>query len=546
MVRQFADVHAFARELVQNGIDAGATSIQTLVDRSADGVASVRVTDDGCGMTLDVIENALLVLFRSTKDEDPTKIGKYGVGFMSVFALEPSEVTVDTWRDGYAHRVRLFPDHSYEIESAAPRDGHGTSVTISKTLSAEDFPAFWQKVAASLHRWCRHAEVPIELVVSDGATDEPPKHARVDTPLEVRAIVSVRQKWHDMEIVAGPIAGSGGLPDAGTGEDSPSAFAGFYNRGLTLYETTEALLPELGQVRVKVQSPRLCHTLSRDDVRRDRAFHMALARAKDLCATSLRDATLRALLAAAEAAAGGEDGARFVALLEAATVEPISLVASDIKIPLAHPIHGDAVMSVPDMRAALEASLGVRNAIVYGTAVRSELTEALAACGVPVAWLCGKGVVDGIERVTSARVMVAAVADECLLVRELAVADRLAGDDALCAGLGAALSGSGVERVALGEMPEGKGRVGAIVPGPFTSSAVHVVPIAAAHLDVAKWPGGSLLVLRADSDPVSSARRATSPVIAAHLLARYLLLLGPGLSSGRSEALAVRALEEIR
>src|SRR6187431_3089345 len=76
MVRQFADVHAFVRELVQNGIDAGAGAIEVMVDRSSDGIASVRVSDDGCGMTLDIIEQALLVLFRSTKDEDPTKIGK--------------------------------------------------------------------------------------------------------------------------------------------------------------------------------------------------------------------------------------------------------------------------------------------------------------------------------------------------------------------------------------------------------------------------------------------------------------------------------------
>ena len=72
MVRQFADVFAFVRELVQHGIDAGATAIEVTVDRAADGVTSVRVADDGCGMTLDVIENALLVLFRSTKDDDPT------------------------------------------------------------------------------------------------------------------------------------------------------------------------------------------------------------------------------------------------------------------------------------------------------------------------------------------------------------------------------------------------------------------------------------------------------------------------------------------
>src|SRR4029079_18431204 len=90
MVRQFADALAFYRELVQNSIDAGATAIDVRVVMETDGDAGptlrVVVSDDGCGMDRAAIESCLLVLFRSSKDGDATKIGKFGVGFFSVFA----------------------------------------------------------------------------------------------------------------------------------------------------------------------------------------------------------------------------------------------------------------------------------------------------------------------------------------------------------------------------------------------------------------------------------------------------------------------------
>src|SRR5262245_53282464 len=103
MVRQFADPHAYYRELVQNSIDAGATRVDVSLsfvsdnggDAAADaaavtqGVLHIAVADDGGGMDQATIERGLLVLFRSTKDGDPTKIGKFGVGFFSVFAAGP-------------------------------------------------------------------------------------------------------------------------------------------------------------------------------------------------------------------------------------------------------------------------------------------------------------------------------------------------------------------------------------------------------------------------------------------------------------------------
>lgn len=544
MVRQFADVFAFVRELVQNGIDAGATAVEVAVDRASDGVTAVRVTDDGCGMTVQVIEDALLVLFRSTKDEDPNKIGKYGVGFMSVLAIDPSEVTVDTWRDGEAHRVRLFTDHSYEIESQGPREGHGTSVAVIKAVPHDEFEAFWQDVTTALHRWCRHAELPIHFTLLDGASA--PRRARADVPLDVRAAVRVRDRYHDgMEIVVGPIAGSGALPPAGTGEDEPAPFAGFYNRGLTLHETNAPLTEELSHVRLKVKSAELLHTLSRDDVRRDHAFHLALSRAAALCAGPLRAAALRDLAAEVEKAATDDDAPRLAELLEVALSPPVSAGMKALVVPLAHPIDGRRTMTPWGIRELYSERFDYEREVIFATTRRTDLTAALAAHGIPVVLIARSAVALAIGRASGGTVVAAPVADECVVARELKGAERLPGDDALCAAVGEAVSHTGVDRVAIGVLLGERQGLGVLVPKPVPGATSHALPAAAATLGERRWRRGSLLVLNAAAEAVDCARRATSPAIAAHLLARYALLVGPGLSSKASEALAVRALEQV-
>lgn len=549
MVRQFADAFAFVRELVQNGIDAGASAIEVTVDREGGALTAVRVADDGCGMTLKVIEDVLLVLFRSTKDEDAGKIGKYGVGFMSVLAIDPSEVVIDTWRDGHAYRVRLFPDHSYEIEHGAPRAGHGTSVAVLKAVADEAFEGFWQDVTSSLHRWCRHAELAIHFtLIGGGASD--PRRARADVPFDVRAAVQVRERYHDgMEIVLGPIAGSGALPPSGSGEDAPAPFAGFYNRGLTLHETTAPLRDELSHVRFKVKSAELCHTLSRDDVRRDHAFHLALSRASALCDGPLRGAVLRELAAETEKVAADQDAPRLAELFEIAAAPPISAGLRDLPLPLAHAIEGQRIMRVWDMLARCAAHLKRERHAILCTHYRTDLTATLAAQGIPVALIRRTVMVQAVERADGGAIGTADVKDECVAAREIQAGERLPGDEALCAALGEALSYTGVNRVALGTflgtVQEGRGALGVLVLDPKPGATTHVLPVESATLAKARWRRGALLVLNAAAEAVDCARRATSPAIGAHLLARYVLLSGPGLSSRASEALAVRALEQI-
>ena len=109
LVNQFADPMSFLRELIQNAIDAGSEEIEVDVEfepgKDGDGVTIVRVDDFGEGMTREIVEKRLTRLFSSAKDGDMTKIGKFGIGFVSVFAIEPEAVCVDTAREGEAWRV---------------------------------------------------------------------------------------------------------------------------------------------------------------------------------------------------------------------------------------------------------------------------------------------------------------------------------------------------------------------------------------------------------------------------------------------------------
>lgn len=278
MVRQFADRHAFVRELVQNAIDAGATRVSVSISRPGDGTITTSVDDDGTGMTRAIIEGPFLTLFSSSKEDDPTKIGKYGVGFVSVFATEPEQVEVLTWRPEGTWRVRLFGDHTFELEREEPRPGHGTIVTLLHRLPADASEAYVVGTTKALERWCRHAHLPLALWIDGGVTD-------MKRPLDLDAVVTHREDTKDETILVGL---------------GPS-FAGFYNRGLTLYETTE--WPGLRPHAFKVDSPRLGHTISRDDVKRDGAFQSVMARVRALIEGPLQE---KAIVRFNEASAAGD------------------------------------------------------------------------------------------------------------------------------------------------------------------------------------------------------------------------------------------------
>ncbi len=182
LIHQFSDPLAFYRELVQNSIDAGSGEVEISVEyeeREPEGRAVIRVRDFGEGMTQEIIESRLTRLFSSGKDDDLTKIGRFGIGFVSVFAVEPDHVVVDTGREGTYLRALFDADRTYELfELDVPMEG--TEVRILKTMDREEFEEIRERSRRAVRDWCKHAEVPIYL---DG--EEIREAFDVDSPCKI-------------------------------------------------------------------------------------------------------------------------------------------------------------------------------------------------------------------------------------------------------------------------------------------------------------------------------------------------------------------------
>lgn len=328
IIGQFADRFAFYRELVQNAIDADSVDVRvTAIYDDSDKVIRVAVSDSGAGMPRDIIENRLLVLFRSTKENDDTKIGKFGVGFASVLAVNPQVIRVISVCDGERLTLHLYPDLSYELFDTGRAQKSGTTVELEIPLEPGDLEEFVQASWQALSRWCRHATVPIHFEARSAA-GAILSSARIDEPLELpNAIVSVKHVSPDgaMTVIVGLSADT-------------RPYAGFFNYGLTLYETTE---PMVGHLAFKVQDARLGHTLSRDNVRRDGHFRRALATVEKLVSTRLRVAVAARLRHAAHS-----DPNLYGGLLASIAASRIRLERHEWVFPVVSPVGGVSVTNL--------------------------------------------------------------------------------------------------------------------------------------------------------------------------------------------------------
>ena len=341
MVRQFADRHAFLRELVQNGIDAGATRIDVRLERGPDGAVRTSVEDDGSGMTRAIIEGPLLTLFESSKESDSTKIGKYGIGFVSIFAIEPERVDVRTRTASEAWVVRLFGDHSFELANDVARPGTGTEVILVHTMTADAFAMHAARARAALVRWCRHARVPITFVALDGYDGGEAQAINAELTLPGLVTLAVKEGDETFVVAVGKAAGH-----APADAEAAGTFSGFYNRGLTLMES---IVPERGLdgIRFKIDSPRLSHTMSRDNIRRDRESERLVDRVRALVKGPLWAKLVEQLAHAAEEASTSSTCEAYAALLVAA-LEPglHGHNRSSIRVPLVEPVDGKLTVPI--------------------------------------------------------------------------------------------------------------------------------------------------------------------------------------------------------
>lgn len=302
LVNQFARPLDFLRELVQNAIDAGSprSSIwfrfRPPKKEGRAGVLEIHVDDQGEGMDESVIDNELTRMFSSSKEDDLTKIGKFGIGFTSIFAIRPDGVLLRTGRHGENWELLFHPDRSFDkVRIDEPVDG--TRITLFKAMAQADVQRFVARCRWTVRYWLEHSDTPVlfgepDMEWDPDAATADPASGDPDDPFASFA-------------AAGPAAGheAGCLPlqplngpmelDAELVEEVRSGdivglvgyaetpLHAFYNGGLTLVrssggESLGSYGPLLGHLAFKIKSPHLEHTLTRDNVLKDQAWIEAM------------------------------------------------------------------------------------------------------------------------------------------------------------------------------------------------------------------------------------------------------------------------------
>lgn len=265
LVQQFSEQFAFLRELIQNSMDAGSTRIDISFEyrpaaEPEKGIIILHVDDYGEGMNREIIDTQLTRLFSSSKENDLTKVGKFGIGFVSIFALKPKAVVLDTGRDGEYWRIFFKEDKTFD-RIVLDEPVEGTKIQWIGQGTPAYFEEFKTRSWAIITKWCKHSAAEIYV---DGVLANQP--FTIDDPFLVKA------EMPGTEIVLAP-----------THADKPEF--GYYNRGLTLHEGEEALIPG---VRFKINSRYLEHTLTRDNVLQDENYEKAMALLRDAVDNKLR------------------------------------------------------------------------------------------------------------------------------------------------------------------------------------------------------------------------------------------------------------------
>lgn len=330
LVNQFARPLDFLRELVQNSLDAGSSRIEIAVGwegEHADGVVSIHVDDFGEGMDEHIIDEQLTRLFSSTKEDDLTKIGKFGIGFTSIFAIRPDAVLVHTGRHGEYWELLFHADRTFD-KVRVEKPVTGTRITLFKKMPRDEVDRLVREVRYVLGYWCEHSHTPITFEDRTQATAEPatPKAHPAD-PEDVFGAFEAFEappSAGDPRAINRPFTledadellhvEEPGLEIVVGVTDSPRY--AYYNGGLTLVNSVNreilgSFTARLGHLGFKVRSDQLEHTLTRDNVLQDDAWNAVMRRVVQV-ADRLRDKLLER---AATAAAAGEDLDRWHALL---------------------------------------------------------------------------------------------------------------------------------------------------------------------------------------------------------------------------------------
>ena len=354
LVDQFSDPFTFYRELIQNAMDAGSNQVDVgcEYDETLERV-TVTVTDSGEGMSEKTIEEQLTRLFSSTKEHDLTKIGKFGIGFVSIFAILPECVVLDTGRDGNFWRV-VFPGATQYFLYRLKSPVEGTRIRLFKRLPAVAWPEFLRRSEETISYWCGYSETQVTF---NGQLLN--KELAVDSPCSV--------------MVTGP----GTRAVVGMTAD-PLPLFGMYNHGLTLKQGEEALLPGL---TFRIKSNYLEHTLTRDNVIVDVNYHKAMAILNNAAENQLVEAFVTRLTALQRSLPEGLEELEDLMVAAQAWLRARPKLVKKLSTRAMLPTHHHGLISLSQLK-----SKGFLEGAIYYDTVSGPVTEALAREDIPVLW----------------------------------------------------------------------------------------------------------------------------------------------------------------
>jgi hypothetical protein len=159
-------------EFVDNSLQAGArrVSVEVLKSDEHDYPIELRVIDDGAGMTPETLATAL-TFGGSTRFDDRTSLGRYGMGLPNGALSRARRVEVYTWRGNGVLSARLDLDEivskrrrslpavaSISRPSFLPRSRHGTAVWLRRCdrLEYRRGSALCKRLTEELGRIYRH------------------------------------------------------------------------------------------------------------------------------------------------------------------------------------------------------------------------------------------------------------------------------------------------------------------------------------------------------------------------------------------------------
>ena len=262
LVEQFSDPFTFYRELIQNAMDAGSNQVDVTIEYQSDReMVAIVVKDSGEGMNEAIISDQLTRFFSSTKEQDLTKIGKFGIGFASIFAIRPELVVIDTGRDGEFWRVAFDGTTAFKmLRLTEPVEG--TTIKLFKPLAALELDHFIERSRETIAFWCRYSDTEVNF-----------NGEAINLPLDVDSVCQAHHEQPGTTVVVGFTS------------ESPAAF-GMYNRGLTLKEGFQDNFPG---ITFRIKSHYLEHTLTRDNVLMDENYRKAMQIVERVIAENLME-----------------------------------------------------------------------------------------------------------------------------------------------------------------------------------------------------------------------------------------------------------------